>query len=154
MSLNLSLFFRTPTLPPLPNILPNIEEKIDKIIDDEIIATKDDGTRRYLIHWKKCRVMIHGLTEMTCNGLTRVPLSDTRAFQHLTQRGRVLSHPRRMMRASSHAPEAYVIVGRDASHICGSISWCSFYFIWVDYVFHIVQEFLVPYWLGTFFYVL
>ena len=35
-------------LPPLSNILPNTVDQIDKII-----TTKDGGTRKYLVRWKK-----------------------------------------------------------------------------------------------------
>ena len=31
-------------------ILPNTADKVDKMM---IIATKDDGTRRYLVYWKR-----------------------------------------------------------------------------------------------------
>ena len=37
------------SLPPLPNILPNTVNQIDKIVNDEIITTKDGGTRKYLV---------------------------------------------------------------------------------------------------------
>ncbi|KAI0503728.1 hypothetical protein KFK09_014667 [Dendrobium nobile] len=42
-----------PSLPPLPNLphLP-ISEKIEAILDDEIISTKEGGRQRYLVHWK------------------------------------------------------------------------------------------------------
>ncbi|KAI0492023.1 hypothetical protein KFK09_026288 [Dendrobium nobile] len=36
-----------PKLPPLPTA-----EKIETILDDEIISTKEGGRRRYLVHWK------------------------------------------------------------------------------------------------------
>ena len=36
--------FKSPTLPPLSNILPITARKINKILEDEIIATKDGGT--------------------------------------------------------------------------------------------------------------
>ena len=42
---------RDPYFPPLPDICPNTPENIDKILD-EIISTRDGGTRRYLIRWK------------------------------------------------------------------------------------------------------
>ena len=45
-------FYEGPRLPPLPDINPNTSEHIDKILDDEIISTRDGGTRRYLIRWK------------------------------------------------------------------------------------------------------
>ena len=37
---------------PLPYINPNTIEKIDKILDDEIIFNIDGGTRLYLVRWK------------------------------------------------------------------------------------------------------
>ncbi|KAI0491510.1 hypothetical protein KFK09_025770 [Dendrobium nobile] len=42
-----------PGLPPLPN-LPHLPraEKIETILDDEIISTKDGGRQRYLVHWE------------------------------------------------------------------------------------------------------
>jgi len=40
------------SLSPLSNILPNTVDQIDKIVDDEIITTKDGGTRKYLVRWK------------------------------------------------------------------------------------------------------
>ena len=45
------LFSEGPPLP-LPDISPNTTENIDKILDDEIISTRDGGTQRYLICWK------------------------------------------------------------------------------------------------------
>ena len=45
-------FSEGPPFPPLPDINPNTTENIDKILDDEIISTRDGGTRRYLIRWK------------------------------------------------------------------------------------------------------
>jgi len=38
--------------PPFSNILPNTVDQIDKIMDNEIITTKDGGTRKYLVRWK------------------------------------------------------------------------------------------------------
>ena len=40
------------SLPPLSNILLNTVDQIDKFVDDEIISTKDWGTRKYLVRWK------------------------------------------------------------------------------------------------------
>ena len=37
------------SLSPLPNILSNTVDQIGKIIDDEIITTKDGRTRKYLV---------------------------------------------------------------------------------------------------------
>jgi len=39
-------------LPLLPDTSPNTTENIDKILDDEIIFTRDGGTRRHLVCWK------------------------------------------------------------------------------------------------------
>jgi len=33
-------------------MLPNAVYQIDKIVDDEIIITKDGGTRKHLVRWK------------------------------------------------------------------------------------------------------
>ena len=43
--------FESP-LPQLQDILPNRADKVDKILDDEIITTSDGGTRRYLVRRK------------------------------------------------------------------------------------------------------
>ncbi|PKU66219.1 hypothetical protein MA16_Dca009593 [Dendrobium catenatum] len=42
-----------PSLPPLPKIptLPNTE-KIETILSDEIISTRDGGRHRYLVRWR------------------------------------------------------------------------------------------------------
>jgi len=45
MSLPLSHFLRTPSLLLLPDIHPYTAEKVDKILDDEIISIKDSRTR-------------------------------------------------------------------------------------------------------------
>ena len=45
-------FFERPPLPSLPNINPNTTEKIDKILNDEIIYNIGGKTRRYLVCWK------------------------------------------------------------------------------------------------------
>jgi len=42
-------FFERSPLLSLLDINPNTTEKIDKILDDEIISTRDGGTRRYLV---------------------------------------------------------------------------------------------------------
>jgi len=45
--------FESLSLPPLQDILLNTTNKVDKILDDEIITTNcDGGTQRYLILWK------------------------------------------------------------------------------------------------------
>jgi len=36
-------------LPPLPNILLNTVDQINKIVNDEIITIQDDETRKYLV---------------------------------------------------------------------------------------------------------
>ncbi|KAI0505092.1 hypothetical protein KFK09_016049 [Dendrobium nobile] len=42
-----------PNLPPLPNMPKSpIAEKVDTILSDEIISTREGGRRRYLIRWK------------------------------------------------------------------------------------------------------
>jgi len=41
--------FENSSLPPLQDILLNIADKVDKILDDEIIATSDGGTQNYLL---------------------------------------------------------------------------------------------------------
>ena len=41
-----------PSLSPLQDILPNTANKVDKILDDEIIATGNGETRRYMVRWK------------------------------------------------------------------------------------------------------
>ena len=33
--------YESPSLPPFPDMLPNIADKVDKILDNEIITTKD-----------------------------------------------------------------------------------------------------------------
>ena len=39
--------------PPLPTTIDLLTaEQIDSIKDDQIISTRDDGCRRYLVHWK------------------------------------------------------------------------------------------------------
>jgi len=48
MNLPLSLFLRH-FLPPLQDILPNTTDKVEKILNDDVIATSDGGTRRYLV---------------------------------------------------------------------------------------------------------
>jgi len=40
------------SLPSLSNILPNTVDQIDKIVNDEIITTKDGGTHKYLARLK------------------------------------------------------------------------------------------------------
>ena len=40
-------------LPLLPPKLSHAEENIDSILDDQIVSTRDGGTRRYLIKWKE-----------------------------------------------------------------------------------------------------
>jgi len=42
------LISETPSLSPLPNILPNIMDQIDKNLNDEVITTS-----RYLVRWKE-----------------------------------------------------------------------------------------------------
>ncbi|XP_072962671.1 uncharacterized protein [Typha angustifolia] len=46
------LVYERPSLPPLPNIPPNTVDEIDKILDEEIISTREDRSQRYLVHWK------------------------------------------------------------------------------------------------------
>ena len=41
-----------PSLPLLQDILPNTANKVDKILDVEIIATGNGETRRYMVRWK------------------------------------------------------------------------------------------------------
>jgi len=48
--LSLELFSESSS-PSVPDIHPNTTERVDKILDD-LIITKDDGTRIYLIYWK------------------------------------------------------------------------------------------------------
>ena len=75
--------FESPSLPPLPDILPDTTKNVDKVID-ELFAIKVGESQRYLICWKgKTQLMIYGLTELSCNGLTRNLWSDTGAFLHL-----------------------------------------------------------------------
>ena len=45
-------FYESLSLLPLPNNHPSTTEKIDKILNDEIIFKEDSGTWRYLICWK------------------------------------------------------------------------------------------------------
>jgi len=45
---SLELISERHSFPTLPNILPNTVDQIDKNVDNEIITTKDDGTRKYL----------------------------------------------------------------------------------------------------------
>ena len=40
-------------LSPLPNILPNTVDQIDKIVVDEIMTTQDGATLKYLVWWKE-----------------------------------------------------------------------------------------------------
>jgi len=42
----------SPPLPPLPPKLSYAAEDIDYILDDQIVSTRDGGTRYYLIKWK------------------------------------------------------------------------------------------------------
>jgi len=42
----------SPPLPPLPLKLPYTIENIDSILNDQIVSTRDGGTRHYLIKWK------------------------------------------------------------------------------------------------------
>ena len=51
--LSLEPISKRPSLPTLQNRLPNTMGQIDKIVDDEIITTKDGGTRKYLVRWKE-----------------------------------------------------------------------------------------------------
>ena len=46
-----TFFLRAP-LPPLPPKLSYAIENIDSILDDQIVSTRDGGTRHYLIKWK------------------------------------------------------------------------------------------------------
>jgi len=40
------------SLPSLSNTHPNTAERVDKILEDEIVPTKSGGTCKYLIGWK------------------------------------------------------------------------------------------------------
>ena len=46
------LFSASPLLPPLSPKLSYASENIDSILFDQIVSTRDEGTRRYLIKWK------------------------------------------------------------------------------------------------------
>ena len=46
------LFSESLSLSPLPDTHPNITEKLDKNLEDEINATKSGETHTYLILWK------------------------------------------------------------------------------------------------------
>ena len=45
------LLSESPPLPSLPSKLSYATKNIDSILDDQIISTRDGGTRRYLIKW-------------------------------------------------------------------------------------------------------
>ena len=47
------LFSEIFSLPSLPDTHSTTIDKVDKLLDDEIMATKFNGTRMYLIRWKE-----------------------------------------------------------------------------------------------------
>ena len=47
-----------PSLLPFSNILPNTTHQVDNILDDEVITTKEGGTRKYLVWWKEKPLLI------------------------------------------------------------------------------------------------
>ena len=44
--------FESTSLLPFQDIFPNTTDKVNKILDDEIMATSDGGTRSQLVRWK------------------------------------------------------------------------------------------------------
>ena len=42
----------SPSLPPLSPKLPYTAENINSILDDQIVSTRDEETRRYLVKWR------------------------------------------------------------------------------------------------------
>ena len=47
-----NLLFESLPLPPLSPKLSYATENIDSILDNQIVSTRDGGTRRYIIKWK------------------------------------------------------------------------------------------------------
>ena len=81
---SLELFSENPSLPPLSEIHPNIVEKIDKILNNEIISNRVGGTRRYLIRWKKILVGNTWLDRSDLQQIDQICWRVMRTFLHLT----------------------------------------------------------------------
>ena len=67
------LFSEGTPLPPLSDISPNTTENIDKILDYEIISTRDGGTRRYLKAGKESHLLrTRGWIAVSCTRLIQI----------------------------------------------------------------------------------